>query len=574
MTRRRAELTRRRAELRMDAHGLKVKNPWWTLEGKHVIGWDEVRWVRDNPRFSRRTRWMLEIVLKNGSTVQSAASSNRTPSADPQTLEAIRRAARHHAIPAVLTGRPVERWYAEGSMPKAGLYPDPGGEPGLRDWDGTEWSRLLHTEPAAPVPGGTDDLTTTWSPLPKQAQQQHAESAAAALKVQQSNVRFLRVLTWIVVGLLVAGFDIACSWLATPGAGIPGGVQAAAVWATNLFLALCTAGLPRSIRGARQSVLRHQQIAEAARQAASRASAHDVQSHPETTWIVSGPRGTELRMDDHEITLRTRSQTRWIAWDDVRWFRDGKHFHLSRRLRNDGWALVIALKDGREVIPDASRKTRRASQATITAVREAAAHHSIPAVLTGRPVPDKPSPADRPGLYPDPGGEPALREWTGTEWLPSLLADPATSGPHDADGLASIWSPLSKDSQQRQWDAAIAAIPRWNKVVLQTLGMALLAAIYGSFLPIIVIVRGVQHGYWLGLNEVAAILLYAATVLWTCGSSALILLPVRHRRVTAKVARAARAASAQAAATAVPPSDARPAKTLSPANRRQKTDAA
>ena len=145
------------------------------------------------------------------------------------------------------------------------------------------------------------------------------------------------------MGLLVAGFDIACSWLATPGAGIPGGAQAA-VWATNLFLALCTAGLPRGIRGARQSVLRHQQIAESARQAASRASAHDVQSHPETTWIVSGPRGTELRMDDHEITLRTRSQTRWIAWDDVRWFRDGKHFHLSRRLCNDGWALVIALR--------------------------------------------------------------------------------------------------------------------------------------------------------------------------------------------------------------------------------------
>ena len=99
-------MTRHRAELRMDAHGLKVKNPWWTLEGKHVIAWDEVRWLRDNPRFSRRTRWMLEIVLKNGSRMQSAASCNRTPSADPQTLEAIRRAARHHAIPAVLTGSP------------------------------------------------------------------------------------------------------------------------------------------------------------------------------------------------------------------------------------------------------------------------------------------------------------------------------------------------------------------------------------------------------------------------------------------------------------------------------------
>src|SRR6516162_1254809 len=76
-----------------------------------------------------------------------------------------------------------------------------------------------------------------------------------------------------------------------------------------------------------------------------RAVAQDVEALPETTWIVPGRRGTQLRFDDNEIALRTRRQTRWIAWDDVRWFRDGKYFHLSRRLRNDGWALAIALKD-------------------------------------------------------------------------------------------------------------------------------------------------------------------------------------------------------------------------------------
>ena len=281
-----------------------------------------------------------------------------------------------------------------------------------------------------------------------------------------------------------------------------------------------------------------------------RAVAQDVEALPETTWIVPGRRGTELRFDDNEIALRTRRQTRWIAWDDVRWFRDGEYFHLSRRLRKDGWALAIALKDGTVVIPDATRNPRQASQETLTAVRQAARHHAIPAVLTGRPVSGKPSPADKPGLYPDPGGEPGLREWTGTEWLPSLLVDPATSGPHREQGQASIWSPLSRDEQQRQWDTAIAVVPRWYRVVLNVLRFAVGLALWWIYPPIIVIERAVQHGYWLGLSTVAAVPLYAATFVWVCGWGALILAPVRNRRATRKVARAARAASAQAAAEA------------------------
>ena len=282
-----------------------------------------------------------------------------------------------------------------------------------------------------------------------------------------------------------------------------------------------------------------------------RAVAQDVEALPETTWIVPGRRGTQLRFDDNEIALRTRRQTRWIAWDDVRWFRDGKYFHLSRRLRNEGWALAIALKDGSVVIPDASRKPRQASRQTLTAVSQAARHHAIPAVVTGRPVSDKPSPADKPGLYPDPGGQPGLREWTGTEWLPSLLVDPATRGPHGEDGQASIWSPLSREDQQRQWDAAIAAVPRWHKVARDVLGLAIGLGFYGGAWPAILVARGaVKHGYLLGLSPVAAVLLYTATFVWTCGWCALSLLPVRNRRATVKVARAARAASAQAAAAA------------------------
>jgi Protein of unknown function (DUF2510) len=217
------------AELRMDECGVRVKNSLWTGGVKLVVGWDEVRWLRDGPRFSRRTPWVLEIVLKDGGVVSAQASRSGIASNAPQTLQAIRRAARHHAIPAVLTGRPVERFQPVGRMPKAGLYPDPGGEPGLREWDGTEWLPVLHTDPSGDVPGGTGELATTWSPLPKQAQQQHWESAAAALRGERANVRARMVLTLIVAGLLLAGLVVALllarvAWRRRPGRGEGSGV--------------------------------------------------------------------------------------------------------------------------------------------------------------------------------------------------------------------------------------------------------------------------------------------------------------------------------------------------------------
>jgi hypothetical protein len=536
------------AELRMDSRGITVMNTSWTDGFERVIGWDEVHWLRDGPRFSRYTRWVLEIVLKNGGTIKAEASASESTSAAAQTLQVIRQIARRHAIPAVLTGSPVTPFDPGNGMPAAGLYPDPGGEPGLRAWDGTEWSPVLHADLPDDGPDGTDELAPTFSPLSRQVQQQHCENAAAVLRGQQFNVRALMILTCVVAGLLLAGLAVACCWITPPGAGVPSAARAA-VWAAAGFLALCAAGLLYGVRRARRSVRRHQRIAEVAQEAASRASAHDVQSPPETTWIVSGSDDAELRLDDHEITLSQRRETRWIAWDDVRWFRDGEYFHLSRRLRKDGWALAIALKDGTVVIPDATRNPRQASQETLTAVRQAASHHAIPAVLTGRPVSDRPSPAGRPGLYPDPGGEPGLREWTGTEWLPALLVDTAAGGPGEEAGQASIVSPLSEDEQQRQWDAAIAAVPRWYKVVLEMLGRTLAATGLGWPYPaILVVVKGLEHGGWLGMKPAGAILLYTFTCLWTCGGGAVVLFPVRVRRATVKVARAARAASARATA--------------------------
>jgi len=67
----------------------------------------------------------------------------------PETLAAIRQAAERYSVPAALAGIAMK-----GESPaNAGLYPDPGGQPGLRHWDGEEWSPLLQAGPASGGPG-------------------------------------------------------------------------------------------------------------------------------------------------------------------------------------------------------------------------------------------------------------------------------------------------------------------------------------------------------------------------------------------------------------------------------------
>jgi hypothetical protein len=531
----------------MDDSGIKVKDVW---VAERAIDWDEVRWLRDVELLSRRTPWSLEIVLKNGTVVEPEATQSRTAAADPQVLAAIRRAARSHAVPAVLTGTPVGRCSANGTAPKPGLYPDPGGELALREWDGTGWSPVLRTDPAGADPAGTGELAVTWSPLPKQAQQRHAEGAALDVVNARHGVAALAALTLTAAVAALVVLGIAYASVTPPGAGVSGGTKMA-LWLTGLFLALGTAGLGAGARRARRHVQRRRRIAELAHDAARQASAQDVESPAGKTWLVSGRGDTQLRFDIHEITLRTRRETRWIAWDEVRWFRDGEYFHLSRRLRDDGWALAIVLKDGTVVISDATKKPWPDAQETVTAARQAARDHAIPVVLTGRPVSAKPSPEDKPGLYPDPGGEPALREWSGTEWLPSLLVCTDDDGP-DGDGEAgpvSIVSPLPADVQRREWDAAISAAPHPG-VVAVVMFFFLLGWCGMLPYPLIAIPDIYRHGFWLGTSHPLAVLAWAGIFLWTCGLGALMWLPLRERRILRKVARAARAAAARAAAEA------------------------
>jgi hypothetical protein len=115
-----------------------------------------------------------------------------------------------------------------------------------------------------------------------------------------------------------------------------------------------------------------------------------------------------------------------------------------------GWVLHIVLASG-DVEPVGETCTpgrRQAPPEMLALIRRAAAAHSVPAVLaTGAQVfDDDDLPGKHAGLYFDPGGEPGVREWTGTEWSPFLRVVPGAAGPGDQEtGLARIWSPLSAE---------------------------------------------------------------------------------------------------------------------------------
>src|SRR5215470_681683 len=118
--------------LSADDHGVTVYNPG---SRTRRVAWAEISCFADGAHFSKGSySWALDIVLHTGGKVTAWIFS---PS--PETLAAIRQVAARYGIPADVTGilsnngRPADR----------GLYEDPGGQAGLRYWDGEQWSPLL-----------------------------------------------------------------------------------------------------------------------------------------------------------------------------------------------------------------------------------------------------------------------------------------------------------------------------------------------------------------------------------------------------------------------------------------------
>jgi hypothetical protein len=162
-----------------------------------------------------------------------------------------------------------------------------------------------------------------------------------------------------------------------------------------------------------------------------------------------------LRLEDHGVTVRNFFHSHRFGWHEVSRFADGSvHGGEAGRL----WAVSVVLCDGRVITASAtSRGKRDARPRTLTAIRQAAERHAIPAPLTGTAMkPQSPQSPANPGRYPDPGGQPGSRYWSGREWSPFLQPDPASSGPERATAPAEVWSPLP-GSEQQWHDAAARA---------------------------------------------------------------------------------------------------------------------
>ncbi len=173
-----------RIRLRLGDDGVTVRN----YRRTYRIGWPEVRCFADgsvNGGNAGRL-WALGIVLRDGRMVTASGTASGKRDARPETLAVIRQAAERHAMPAELTGTATKRGSQE-SPANPGLYPDPGGQPGLRRWDGRQWSPfLLQADPADGQPEGGKAPAELWSPLAGSQPQWHD----AADRIRRAGIMF------------------------------------------------------------------------------------------------------------------------------------------------------------------------------------------------------------------------------------------------------------------------------------------------------------------------------------------------------------------------------------------------
>jgi hypothetical protein len=148
---------RGRTGLYADDHGLTMRNDW---AGTHRFAWAEVSRFADGRVLNEgHYSWVLHIVLQTGRRVPVPCTSG---SPTPETLTAVRQVAARYGIPADLAGVPMK----EGRPAQRGLYHDPGGQAGLRYWDGKQWSPLLPPDLRKPRGVTVQGSSGSWSALP------------------------------------------------------------------------------------------------------------------------------------------------------------------------------------------------------------------------------------------------------------------------------------------------------------------------------------------------------------------------------------------------------------------------
>jgi len=165
-----------RMRLRLDEHSVTVRNFFHSYQ----FSWPEVsRFADGSVNGGNDGRlWALSVVLNDGRVITASGTARGKRDARPRTLTEIRQAAERHAIPAALTGTAMKRGSPE-SPANPGSYPDPGGQPGSRYWNGHEWSPFLQPDPATSETGNKSAPAEVWSPLPGSEQQWNDAAARA-----------------------------------------------------------------------------------------------------------------------------------------------------------------------------------------------------------------------------------------------------------------------------------------------------------------------------------------------------------------------------------------------------------
>jgi uncharacterized protein DUF2510 len=193
-----------RIGLRFTDDGVTVRNYLHTYR----ISWPEVRCFADGSVNGGQAgrRWALGIVLRDGRVVTASGTARGKRDARPETLVAIGQAAGRYAIPAELTGTATKRGSRE-SPANPGFYPDPGGQPGLRRWDGKEWSPfVLQADPASAKPDRAKAPAEVWSPLAGSEPQWHD----AAGRFRRAGTLFA---VWLAVAVIaLAGAETLFLW--------------------------------------------------------------------------------------------------------------------------------------------------------------------------------------------------------------------------------------------------------------------------------------------------------------------------------------------------------------------------
>jgi hypothetical protein len=385
---------RGRSGLYADDQGLTVRN----FPGRaRRFGWAEIS------RFDETAigggdsalQWVLIIVLRTGQTIRVECTA--ATEASPETLTAIRQVAERYRIPADLTGIAM----SDGKPPAKGLYEDPGGRPGVRYWDGVQWSPLLPPGSYG-FSGSVRKSAARWADLP-----------AAAQPWRYAAVRAARGRGVFAVSAFLTA-ALAAAWLVTPPWPITGWSSGLGVLALFLVLTAMMGWLHwRSYRKLDKAASDFE------------ATSHDVQRKSggvviqtdsismwtvsacfclvvlgggfvvtalkwQTVVVLAALAGICIRVarmgvwfEDRGVTIRNFWRTRRLDWDEVS--------HLADGGSGGQWALRVVGRNGRRATTASGTRSQVMPEPgtikaeTLAAIGEVAERFRVSLEITGRP---------------------------------------------------------------------------------------------------------------------------------------------------------------------------------------------